>query len=382
MKTKLSHSAINKYNTCARSYKYRYIDRVVSRYKSGALYFGTALDNAINNLLDPKLIERNPEQVFLDNWEKQENNEYQIVELKENEEVTYAESDFDLDLLEKSDWAQLYKRAKELDLGDNPLVIRKEISKKKSSKGWTNLESNERKFYNLMNWFCMRQKGLMMIDAYKKKVLPNIKEVLSIQQYVELKNTDEDAVRGYVDLVVKWKDDSIVLFDNKTSAREYEADSVVNSSQLALYKTILNEFEQDPNNEWKHKIDLCGYIVLRKNIKKDITKICKTCSFKAEGGSTHKTCHNEIDGSRCGGEWNRSVFFDVEIQVIIDSVPARLQDIVLENINDVNGAIKSGLFPRNLNSCKGKFGLCEYYSLCHNNTDKDLVKLKDREEKH
>lgn len=380
MSNKLSHSSINKYNNCARSYKYRYIDRIVSRYKSGALYFGTALDAALNELLDPNKQEKNPEAVFEQFWNKQEDNTHKEIELKENEDITYAKSDFDSDLLTKKDWAALYSKAKEYDLEGSPITIRKAILDKKGTVGWENLESKERKFFNLTNWLCLRNKGLLMIKTYREEIMPRFKKVLSIQKYVELKNTDEDVVRGYVDLVVEWEDGSVVLIDNKTSSMEYERDSVLKSPQLALYKMILNEWANDPNHEWNYKIEKAAFLVLRKAIKKNISKICKSCGFEAEPSSTHKTCHNTIDNKRCGGEWDRTAELKVDYQIIIDKVPDHVQDLVLENVNDVNTSIKNNVFPRNFNSCEGKFGRCEYYDLCWFNNKKDVLSIKEKKD--
>lgn len=373
MNNKLSHSAMNKYQDCAKAFEYRYQKRIVSKYKSGALYFGTALDDALNELL-----ENGPEKAheFFDKkWFAQPDNEYNVVKLEENEDVLYSASDFDKDLLQKSDWAKLYKKAEELGLGNSPIDIIKGIVKEKSEKGWANLGSKQRRYYNFANWLCLSRKGHLMLDAYVKKILPNIKNVLSVQKYVKIPNSQGDIVRGYIDAVVEWKDGSIVLLDNKTSSIEYEADSVLKSPQLTLYKMIL---DRDP--EWNTPIDKCGYAVLRKGIKKDITKKCKSCKYVAEKGSRHKTCNNEIDKKRCGGEWDRSVKLDVDVQIIIDKIPDIVQNMVVENMTMINSSIKTGIFPRNFNACKKPWGLCEYYNKCWHNKEDDLISLGEKSE--
>jgi hypothetical protein len=76
---------------------------------------------------------------------------------------------------------------------------------------------------------------------------------------------------------------------------------------------------------------------------------------------------------------DRDVKFEVEVQKILDIVPDNVLDLVVENVNDVNAAIKTNIFPRNLQSCKTGYGLCEYYCKCWANSEKDLIKLKDKE---
>jgi len=375
---KLSHSAITKYATCPRSYRYRYVDRIVSRYKSAALYFGSALDEAINSMLMNK--PEDPANVFIKNWEQQKDNNYQIVSLKENEDITYAAADFDSDLLDKKDWATLYQKVEEYELDGTPIDARKTILNRKAEIGWSNLTSNERKYFNLTNWLCLRQKGLLMLEGYKTKIAPILKEVLTVQKHVQLVNESGDIIQGYIDLVARLEDGKVYVLDNKTSAREYEENSVVTSPQLGLYKVILNEWAADPNNDWKHHIDGAGFLVMRKGIKKDIKKQCKSCGYIADDGAKHKTCNNEINGVRCNGSWDRQVKFDTEVQIILDVVPDNVLDLVVENVNDINAAIKTNIFPRNLGSCKTGYGFCEYYGKCWANSDKDLIQLQEKKD--
>jgi len=374
MNNKLSHSAMNKYQDCAKSYEYRYIKRIVSKYKSGALYFGSALDDALNELLENG--PENAHDVFDKKWYAQPDNEYQVITLQDNEEILYSATDFDKDLLQKSDWAKLYQMAEQLELPKDPAGNVKNIAVSKKEKGWPNLSSKERKFYNYANWLSMSRKGHLMLDAYVEKVLPKIKRTISVQKYVKIKNSTDDLVRGYIDAVVEWEDGSVVLIDNKTSSIEYTKESVKNSPQLSLYKMIL---DRDP--EWTQPIDKCGYVVLRKGIKKDITKVCGSCGYTAEKGSRHKTCNNEVDGTRCGGEWDRSVKFDVDVQIIIDKIPEIMQNMVVSNMTAINESIKTNIFPRNFNACKKPWGLCEYYSKCWHNKMDDLIELGDRDER-
>ncbi len=367
---KLSHSSISRFLTCPKSYEYHYIKKYTSKYKSGALYFGTAIDAGLETLLKTKDVAGAKFQ-FDRNWITQKDNSGATIDLQENENITYAKKDFDYDLLQKSDWARLFK------LRANPLDEKSRILSDKENIGWDNLDPEDRKFYNLMNWLCLRRKGHMMIDAYNTDILPNIKEVLGTQVLVELKNPDGDLVKGFVDLVARWKDDTIIVLDNKTSAIEYEHDSVIKSPQLGLYTIILNDYaNRAEETGWKYHVEKAGFLVLRKGLEKDILKVCKSCGFTAD--STHKTCNNEINGTRCGGAWDRSVKMKIPTQIIIDKVPERMLELLLENLNVINKSIKSNLFPRNFSSCEMPWGKCDFYDLCHHKSMKNIV---SREEK-
>lgn len=370
MKNKLSHSALNKYQDCAKAYEFRYVKRIVSKYKSGALYFGSAIDEALNDILNGKTREESKKS-FDKWWSSQPDNENKWTQLKTNPDIVYSASDYDSDFMQKSDWAEAFGFLN--DDSKTPWDEYNRIKKEKKEKGWPNVDIEDRKFYNLLNWLALRRKGHLMIDTYVENIMPNIKEVLAVQKYVRLDNEDGDYVRGYVDAVVRWKDDSVICLDNKTSSIEYEPDSVVKSPQLTLYKVILDNESEDKNSEWNHYIDKCGYAVLRKQPEKNITKTCQKCGHEADKGSRHKTCNNELDGKRCNGPWDRQVDIKINYQIIIDKIPDNVIDMVLDNVNVVNHSIKLEVFPRNFNACKKPWGLCEYYSKCWLNKEDDLI---------
>jgi hypothetical protein len=64
-------------------------------------------------------------------------------------------------------------------------------------------------------------------------------------------------------------------------------------------------------------------------------------------------------------------------------VPRKTEEIVLENFDNTNEAIKSGVFTRNFNSCTNHFGgLCPYYKRCFFGDDTGLVDMKkDKDQK-
>jgi len=208
-----------------------------------------------------------------------------------------------------------------------------------------------------------------MLGAYAEQVLPKINKVLSVQEKVELPNDNGDSITGFVDLVADIKGHGVVILDNKTSAMEYAMDSVVMSPQLSLYLHILEE---------KYNTRKAGFIVLRKQIVKNRKKICSKCGHDGSG-ARHKTCDNVVDDVRCHGEWTETIDPKVNIQFIVDEIPERTEEIVLENMDNANQAIKNGVFTRNFTACSNTFGGdCVYKSLCFKDSMVNLCNAKER----
>ena len=363
--TKLSHSQIARYSQCAKSYQYHYIDKLRPTTTSGALLFGSALDSALNILLLENDLKKAKEEFVIKFTDGEINGEK--VYIPTSTQVVYAYNDFDSDLLDK----KVYKEIKDIfgeqygtDIS-SVLGYYKELTSKKSTQGLGSFNESDRKLYSFVNWLSMRAKGMVMLKAYKKKILPKINKVLAVQKEVLLENEDGDSVVGFIDLIADIKDYGVVVLDNKTSAREYAPDSVVTSPQLALYMHSVYE---------EYKTRKAGYIVLRKNLMKNRVKVCSVCEFDGSS-SRHKTCNNVINNVRCNGEWTETIDPDVFIQFIIDEIPEQTEALVLENANVVNEAIKANIFPRNLNSCNNYYGgQCAYYDLCYKNKPTGLIK--------
>jgi hypothetical protein len=121
-----------------------------------------------------------------------------------------------------------------------------------------------------------------------------------------------------------------------------------------------------------------GYIVLNKAVRKNKKKVCSVCGHDGSG-KAHRTCPAEdADGKRCGGTWNEEIDPEIFTQVIIDEIPERLEEIVLENTNMINACIKNEIFPRSLTSCNATYGKCPYYELCFKNSEKGLLYKVDK----
>lgn len=372
--TKLSHSQISKYQLCPKSYEYHYIKKIRPKVTSAALIFGSAMDVALNALLTES--NDNPEALFERSFRYQKINNIERY-IPTHTELVYANADFDSDLLTKDDYNHIEEQAQKnaIPRYTDYLETHKILRDKKKQSGLDSLTFDEKKVFNLLNWLCLRRKGLLMIDAYRRKVLPRIEKVHAVQEYISLDNAVGDKVIGYVDLIADIKDIGTVILDNKTSSMEYEEDSVLTSPQLSLYMHILEE---------KYKTRKAGYIVMRKTVIKNKKKICSVCSFDGSG-SRHKTCSNIINGKRCDGAWTETIDPDIYIQFIVDEIPPQTEHIVLENIDVINEGIKNKSFHRNLNSCTNHYGgPCPYINLCFKNSMSGLVDTtapkKDEEE--
>ena len=176
--------------------------------------------------------------------------------------------------------------------------------------------------------------------------------------------------------VVELQDGRVTVLDNKTSSMKYTEDSVANSEQLALYMSILNIQAEDPNHSWNIRIDCCAYAVLSKKLTKVTTKVCKSCEHSATSG--HDSCNALIGKKRCGGEWTRTHKFSVPTQFLVDNVPEKLQNEVLDNAETVIYNIQNKHFPQNFDSCMTMFGPCEYRKLCFDGSLEGLIDIKGK----
>lgn len=359
MNNRLSHSSANTYQECPTKWKLHYQEKLRGQTTNAALLFGSALDAAIGKLLvDPKL---NPLQTFHDHWEYAFINNKRVY-IPDTDLVVYAESDLDVELIQPNQIKQIEK------VFPDCLQNLSRVQAEKKEKGFDNLSKEDKKLYNLVNWFCLAEKARFMIEAFQKHILPNIEQVLATQLQVDLDNGKGDSILGFADFVVKYKGyDKPVILDLKTSTRQYETDAVLTSPQLALYVHGLSDKFDNT--------DLAGFVVLHKTIKKNRSKVCSKCEFDGSGGR-HKTCSNEIDGKRCTGEWIEKIKPEATFQLLINKIPSRIQDMVVENYDIMNEAIKTGHFYKNLSSCIKPYGRCIYYDLCHKGKDDSLIKVE------
>jgi hypothetical protein len=352
--TRLSHSSLNRYLSCPKSYELHYLKRLRPTKQSAALLFGTAIDKASEVYASTRDI-LSATETFNITWMFQKINDVET-DLRTCTDIVYSNSDIDTDLLSGYHWDAMMINRRLFDSA---------ISKKDTD-GFDNLSLEEKLTINRVAWECMSFKGMLMITKFAEIFDANVEEVLGSQVPIDLTNEEGDSVTGFADFVFKWKGkDKPIVFDLKTSGIKYEDDSVLTSPQLTLYVHALREKFDNTNT--------AGYLVLHKRVIKNKTKLCEKCGFNGSG-KNFKTCNNELNGSRCNGDWNEVIRPEIGYQVIIDDIPEILEERVLENFTEVNHGIKSNVFPRNFGNCIKFNGMvtCEFYNLCHHKDGKGL----------
>jgi hypothetical protein len=365
MNKPLSYSAINTYSTCGYKYHLRYQKKLKPKYFHAALAFGSSIDKALNTLLETKDLAK-AKVTFEKEWNFQWVNK-KYVALAKYTEIVYAETDFDEELLHLEDIQKLEELVMAIDYSKSFMTLYKSILEAKKDKGWDNLSTTEKEYYNYCNWLSLMRKGYIMLDSYDKKVMPSIKTVLAVQKENYLENSEGDKVVQYLDLIVEWKDGQRILFDNKTSAREYEPNSASLSPQLISYYTGAKD---------EYNLTAVGFLVLKKTILKNRIKICSNCQYDGTG-ARHKTCSNEIAGKRCNGVWNETIDPQCDIQVIINKVSDTAENLVLSAFNEANAGIKKEAFYKNLGACKQGAIQCEFMRYCWNNDSSEIVNLSE-----
>jgi hypothetical protein len=362
MSNRLSHSSLTSWQDCPMKYKYRYVNKYYPITTSAPLIFGSALDKSVENLLETRDLQ-SARNTFFRMWDEQEINKVPT-SLAKSIKVVYANSDFDIELLNSDDKDLLSSYAKESGLiGSEDIEdLMTRIYKQKEIVGFDMLPDERKRVLNYANWLCLRVKGILMLDTFNVNILPNIEEVLGTQIEINMENEDGDKIIGYADMVVRWKGISEpIIFDLKTATREYDDNAVLVSPQLTLYTHALSGV---------YNTRRAGFLVLHKTIKKNKKKTCSVCGHDGTGGS-HKTCSNEIleEGAkkpkRCNAPWIIEMDPKASYQILINEIPERMEELVIENMEAINLCIKQGIFTRNLGSCSQRYGLCGYYSLCH-----------------
>lgn len=352
MSVKLSHSAISRYRMCGASYKNHYISKIRPDHTTGALLFGDALDKALNCLL---LNEGDPYERFIQAFTYGEINKVSTY-LPTCTKIVYANSDYDSDLLNEDH----HKKASEVVAGAESFTF-EQIKDKKDTYGFEGLKDAEKSYYNYILWQCLCVKAYLILEGYKKKVLPKIKKVIAIQEKIEVDDGDGNFLTGFIDLVADVEGHGICILDNKTSQRDYEEDAVKSSDQLTQYYHLVKE---------KFSAKKAGFIVAKKQMSK--LKECSKCGANGTG-SRAKTCDAEVDGQRCHGEWKKTAY--ATFQIIIDDINEQQENFVMENIDEATSAIKAGVFIKNTQSCDNWYGQrCPYFNYCRTGSMKGLVK--------
>lgn len=335
---------------CGESYRLHYIERLRSPTTTSALVFGTAIDNALNLMLEGK---EGYEKEFIDRLTTAEINGVKTY-IPTCSNVHYIKADFVPEILTENDIEDIKEQASFFGLQAEPFLQNRENIETESS--------DHAKVASFIKWTSLKRKGLMMLEAYKLTLLPLIGKVISTQSNINLENENGDSIIGLIDILVEIPGVGLVIVDNKTSGRPYEEDSVQKSEQLALYKFAT------PN------VTKCAYAVMIKDVNLNKKRICEIC-----GNNNHslaKTCNAQIGGARCNGYINETINPTIDTQFIIGDIDESFQQKVLSEIEEVNFKISQNIFDKNEKQCYNWFGRkCVYFDLCKNKTEAGLVRV-------
>jgi hypothetical protein len=238
MSINVSYSALECFEQCSEKYRLRYQEKLSSEKLPSPLFFGTAIDAAVELLLLKKKVVLSDAELDLllnedvysifDKTMREQNGQL----LERNPLCDYFYSDFDLTVLTKEDLAYLKKAYPSVeDLEEFFVYCKKQLKTNGELKPGTRIA------YNNIGWLSLYRKGEKMIEAYERDILPEIEEVFDIQKAVELINDSGDKLRGKIDFIASFKDSpgTRLIVDNKTSSEPYKSNSVATSTQLAIY---------------------------------------------------------------------------------------------------------------------------------------------------
>lgn len=294
MTFRVSHSAKDKYLGCPYSYYLYYNLKIKEEKKKSAFAFGASLDEGLNTLLDPETFNHElmdellskAKDKFLEEWEKHK-----------DDALKFTKADLDLSLLTEEEQA---------------------------------LPSHEQ------NWLSLKYKGILMLEAYVEQAVPKIKRVLSVQEFISIKNETDDELVGVIDLIVEWEDGRLLLIDNKTTSVTYNKKNIDESEQLATYEEAVLD---------KYNLDGIGYIAIHKNFRKK--KLPK-----------------------------------VRIQILTGEITEELHNKTFKKYDTVINGLRAGKFHKNYENCINKFGKCPYYNFCRNGSMEGLIDMsKEKKDK-
>ena len=222
MSIKLSHSKASRYQTCPKSYDFHYNKRIRSKYIGSPLFFGCAIDEALNCLLLTKkkvltedekqllLDFPTPDALFIHEMSNIEHNNVEVA-LRDSLLTTYSKADLDLNGLSEDDIERLTEEFEGVTKIDEFAVFMQE-----RLKSGEHISDDYLRYYSILCWECLRAKGEAIIKTYEAEIMPLIEEVFTIQEKVHLPNEEGDEIIGYIDFTCKFfDDDNVYVGDNR-----------------------------------------------------------------------------------------------------------------------------------------------------------------------
>jgi CRISPR/Cas system-associated exonuclease Cas4 (RecB family) len=254
---KISHSRIERYKQCSESYRLYSEERLSGVLINSPLFFGTAIDNAVELFLLKKkeeLTERELSLMLTDDaysvFDKTMREQNGVL-LERNPLCDYFASDFEPSILKAEDLLHLQRQNPGIsDFFDFWERTNKAIQADKP------LSESTRIVFNQLNWLSLYRKGELLLKAFETDILPQIHKVYAIQKEIQLTNSAGDELNGKIDFIASFTDAPELQFvcDLKTSSKAYPENSVSRSPQLNIYC----EAEDIPR---------ASYIVLEKKIR-------------------------------------------------------------------------------------------------------------------
>jgi PD-(D/E)XK nuclease superfamily len=279
---KLSHTAKELYLKSPRAYFYHYHLYLREKTMGSPLFFGSLVETGLDVLFKGGTVEQAKE-TFKRNFQS-----YTINGTTENlstsKNIRYSKADLDLEVFTE-----------------------KEIKE---------LEGKNKQFISHLS---LQRKGEMLIEAYHRDILPQIKKVVATQKYFSIKNDAGDEINGFLDIVCELKDGSLAVLDHKTSSMPAK-EIIKNESylkQVSLYVEAIKD---------EYPVDLNGFIVLEKKMRKKEPK--------------------------------------ARVELITQTPDQELMDKTLDEFDDVIYNIKQGQFPCATPKCDAYGQECCYKKYC------------------
>lgn len=330
---RISHSGRSTFKSCGEKFRLHYIEKLRGPKIYSSLFFGGALDEAFSRmLLDKKLMKTEeeqktlqftPEAIFLKHMERVNSNGADV-EVAQNINADYYTSDFTEELLNEAAIEKLRLFAPDVD--DYKAFMEEAKTRLKAKK---KLSEDDLKLYNYATWLTLIEKGLLMIEAYREQVLPQIFEVYSIQEEVSLKNEDGDELTGKIDFTCSFVDEpgTVYVCDNKSASasKPYKLKDTEESEQLATYC------------EYKDTTK-AAYVVVEKKLHKKAPVI-----------------HTQI------------LRADVLEETFSHTFAA---------FEEALYSISTGKFEKNFKSCFEYGRMCPYFKKCKHNNSDGLIQIK------
>lgn len=316
---KISYSGLSEYKGCGEKFRLNRVEKIRPVNYSSAFFFGSAVDDATEAyLLDTAC----PYETFKKGMLTAEYNR-EVIDLPKNEFINYYATDFDESLMEDVDWKKIEDFAKELSVG---------IPRPSNARERKALKGNERRVFNYMNWLSLMRKGPLLIEHFCNWADEHIEETIACQREIKLENAEGDILRGYLDVLARFKDGITRVIDIKTASdpkKQYPEGCVETSPQLIIYAEAQGMSE-------------AGYFVLDKRIRKREPRV-------------------------------RSRF-------LVGKIQQEKADEIFNGLETDLTNIKLGNFEHNWDACND-YGGCPYFKYCRNGDATGLVQLEKEDGK-